>query len=196
MLCDYGLAQKIGGDEWFEWRSDCLHSLPGPSWGGVADRKRVQQKLERLAPGTCPGLCAGLHGARLAKPLSLYDQACAMEREWLAWEEKLDAREERGVGVPDEDWEAHDAYRPWIMPIDWRDDIKKRIDERRSFYKSWRPALQVMQQKGNQKPGYLKEDRRPNVRANRAGTRGFRAPEVLLKCPDQTVGASFPRSEG
>ncbi|TNY24011.1 kinase-like domain-containing protein [Rhodotorula diobovata] len=108
VLCDYGLAQKIGGDEWFEWRSDCLHSLPGPSWGGVADRKRVQQKLERLAPGT-------------------------------------------------------------------------------SFYKSWRPALQVMQQKGNQKPGYLKEDRRPNVRANRAGTRGFRAPEVLLKCPDQTV---------
>jgi cell division control protein 7 len=29
---------------------------------------------------------------------------------------------------------------------------------------------------------------RPAARANRAGTRGFRAPEVLLKCPDQTVG--------
>ncbi|KPV76815.1 uncharacterized protein RHOBADRAFT_34257 [Rhodotorula graminis WP1] len=112
ILCDYGLAQKIGGDEWFEWKSDCLHSLPGPSWGGVADRKRVQNKLERLVPGTCPGL---------------------------------------------------------------------------SFYKSWRPALQVMQLKGKQRPGYLKEDRRPSVRANRAGTRGFRAPEVLLKCPDQTV---------
>ena len=35
--------------------------------------------------------------------------------------------------------------------------------------------------------GYLKDDPRPSVRANRAGTRGFRAPEVLLKCPDQTV---------
>jgi len=33
----------------------------------------------------------------------------------------------------------------------------------------------------------------PGVRANRAGTRGFRAPEVLLKCPDQTVGACEPR---
>ncbi|GAA5846611.1 hypothetical protein JCM9279_006762 [Rhodotorula babjevae] len=187
ILCDYGLAQKIGGDEWFEWKSDCLHSLPGPSWGGVADRKRVQSKLERLAPGTCPGLCAGLHGARLAKPLSLYDQALAMEREWKAWEDKLDARQARGVDVTDEEWDAHDAYRPWIMPVDWRDDIKKRIDERRSFYKSWRPALQVMQLKAKQRPGYLKEDRRPSVRANRAGTRGFRAPEVLLKCPDQTV---------
>ncbi|GAA5932123.1 hypothetical protein JCM3775_004245 [Rhodotorula graminis] len=187
ILCDYGLAQKIGGDEWFEWKSDCLHSLPGPSWGGVADRKRVQNKLERLVPGTCPGLCAGLHGARLAKPLSLYDQAIAMEREWKAWEDKLDARQARGIDVPDEDWDAHDAYRPWIMPVDWRDDIKKRIEERRSFYKSWRPALQVMQLKGKQRPGYLKEDRRPSVRANRAGTRGFRAPEVLLKCPDQTV---------
>lgn len=30
---------------------------------------------------------------------------------------------------------------------------------------------------------------RPVLKANRAGTRGFRAPEVLFKCPDQTVGA-------
>ncbi|GHJ89804.1 hypothetical protein NliqN6_6206 [Naganishia liquefaciens] len=35
--------------------------------------------------------------------------------------------------------------------------------------------------------GVRKEDPRPSARANRAGTRGFRAPEVLLKCPDQTV---------
>ncbi|KAH3671514.1 hypothetical protein OGAPHI_000217 [Ogataea philodendri] len=35
--------------------------------------------------------------------------------------------------------------------------------------------------------GYLKDDRRPGRRANRAGTRGFRAPEVLLKCANQTV---------
>ena len=30
---------------------------------------------------------------------------------------------------------------------------------------------------------------RPHSKANRAGTRGFRAPEVLLKCGDQTGGA-------
>ncbi|VDB89994.1 unnamed protein product [Peniophora sp. CBMAI 1063] len=34
--------------------------------------------------------------------------------------------------------------------------------------------------------GYLEKDPRPHSRANRAGTRGFRAPEVLLKCGDQT----------
>ncbi|PKI84219.1 non-specific serine/threonine protein kinase [Malassezia vespertilionis] len=34
--------------------------------------------------------------------------------------------------------------------------------------------------------GYLRNDPRPGVRANRAGTRGFRAPEVLFKCTDQT----------
>ncbi|KAH8819714.1 kinase-like domain-containing protein [Xylogone sp. PMI_703] len=33
--------------------------------------------------------------------------------------------------------------------------------------------------------GYPKNDSRPSRRANRAGTRGFRAPEVLLKCTDQ-----------
>lgn len=33
--------------------------------------------------------------------------------------------------------------------------------------------------------GYPKNDSRPSKRANRAGTRGFRAPEVLLKCTAQ-----------
>ena len=34
--------------------------------------------------------------------------------------------------------------------------------------------------------GYPKNDTRPSRRANRAGTRGFRAPEVLFKCTNQT----------
>ncbi|KAF2457531.1 kinase-like domain-containing protein [Lineolata rhizophorae] len=36
-------------------------------------------------------------------------------------------------------------------------------------------------------PSYPKTDNRPGRRANRAGTRGFRAPEVLLKCTAQTT---------
>ncbi|PKS12325.1 hypothetical protein jhhlp_001625 [Lomentospora prolificans] len=35
--------------------------------------------------------------------------------------------------------------------------------------------------------GYPKADTRPSRRANRAGTRGFRAPEVLFKCTEQTT---------
>lgn len=35
--------------------------------------------------------------------------------------------------------------------------------------------------------GYPKNDIRPSRRANRAGTRGFRAPEVLFKCTEQTT---------
>lgn len=35
--------------------------------------------------------------------------------------------------------------------------------------------------------GCPKNDQRPSRRANRAGTRGFRAPEVLLKCTSQTT---------
>ena len=35
--------------------------------------------------------------------------------------------------------------------------------------------------------GYPKNDSRSSRRANRAGTRGFRAPEVLLKCTSQTT---------
>ncbi|KAJ2093352.1 Cell division control protein 7 [Coemansia sp. RSA 1813] len=40
-------------------------------------------------------------------------------------------------------------------------------------------------QKG--RPGVPRKDTRPGLRANRAGTRGFRAPEVLLKVPQQAV---------
>ncbi|KAJ7275203.1 kinase-like domain-containing protein [Mycena haematopus] len=36
------------------------------------------------------------------------------------------------------------------------------------------------------KVGYLANDNRPPSKANRAGTRGFRAPEVLFKCSEQT----------
>jgi len=35
--------------------------------------------------------------------------------------------------------------------------------------------------------GYPKNDSRPSRRANRAGTRGFRAPEVLFKCTEQST---------
>ncbi|KAL1633361.1 Cell division control protein 7 [Neofusicoccum ribis] len=37
----------------------------------------------------------------------------------------------------------------------------------------------------NHAPSFPKNDSRPSRRANRAGTRGFRAPEVLLKCTAQ-----------
>ncbi|CRG83277.1 cell division control protein 7 [Talaromyces islandicus] len=40
---------------------------------------------------------------------------------------------------------------------------------------------------GQQPNGYPKNDSRPSRRANRAGTRGFRAPEVLFKCTSQTT---------
>ncbi|KAI0775876.1 kinase-like protein [Trametes elegans] len=36
------------------------------------------------------------------------------------------------------------------------------------------------------KVGYPEKDTRPHSKANRAGTRGFRAPEVLFKCGEQT----------
>lgn len=43
---------------------------------------------------------------------------------------------------------------------------------------------------GEGRVGFQAGDTRPSVKANRAGTRGFRAPEVLMKCVDQTVGES------
>ena len=41
--------------------------------------------------------------------------------------------------------------------------------------------------KGGPLGGYPRHDTRPAKRANRAGTRGFRAPEVLFKCTSQST---------
>lgn len=100
--------------------------------------------------------------------------------------------------------------KPWIMPKNYKADLKMKHAEKKGWYKSWRPSSMVgLVNSKQERVGYLKEDRRlvssfpyflsfcidnffitcrSSVRANRAGTRGFRAPEVLLKCPDQTVG--------
>lgn len=49
-------------------------------------------------------------------------------------------------------------------------------------------AVQVLQMQPDLlSRGYPKSDTRQSRRANRAGTRGFRAPEVLLKCTCQTT---------
>ncbi|KAI0089224.1 kinase-like domain-containing protein [Irpex rosettiformis] len=55
------------------------------------------------------------------------------------------------------------------------DEIKKA--QREARYKSSMPSDKV---------GYPEHDKRPPSKANRAGTRGFRAPEVLLKCGSQS----------
>jgi len=58
-------------------------------------------------------------------------------------------------------------------------------DDRR--YKIAHSIYAQNQQAGHQTSSYPKNDTRNSRRANRAGTRGFRAPEVLLKCTQQTA---------
>ncbi|KAF8607800.1 kinase-like protein [Ceratobasidium sp. AG-I] len=48
-------------------------------------------------------------------------------------------------------------------------------------------AVRKRSEGGSANVGYKTDDLRPRVKANRAGTRGFRAPEVLFKCEAQTV---------
>ncbi|KAG5417661.1 CDC7 [Candida metapsilosis] len=49
------------------------------------------------------------------------------------------------------------------------------------------PASKSLSKRMYVKGAYPKSDNRPPRRANRAGTRGFRAPEVLFKCTNQTT---------
>ncbi|EJU06597.1 kinase-like protein [Dacryopinax primogenitus] len=70
----------------------------------------------------------------------------------------------------------------------WQDTSGQRSDKLAKAKQQYLNAPKRIAQ-GPEKVGYPTQDERPSVRANRAGTRGFRAPEVLLKCPDQTLSA-------
>lgn len=134
VLCDYGLAEKIGGNEWCEWKAECCHSLPAPSWGGLAGRATSASHLSRLSRGQSPGFAAGLHGCYLPAPVSLLEQAMQQEKEW---EEIF------------EDWEAQSPQercsipellvkKPWLVRGAAKDELKARFREQQTFYKSWR----------------------------------------------------------
>jgi cell division control protein 7 len=68
---------------------------------------------------------------------------------------------------------------------DWHQCSCHLPDEDRRYRVSHSVFAQT-QQSGHTTASYPKNDNRSSRRANRAGTRGFRAPEVLLKCTQQT----------
>lgn len=74
------------------------------------------------------------------------------------------------------DWHACNCSYP-------SDERTQRV--RHSLYNSVRMQYRESGQ-AQPAPTYPKDDTRHSRRANRAGTRGFRAPEVLLKCTAQT----------
>ncbi len=176
-LCDFGLAQRLNPSE---WHSRCLHALP------------VLYKAK-----TDPG--AGMHGTRLSRPKDLYTQTEEAYYEFFdSWMPEHDAlAEQNGTKTVQED---RKIFGPWIPGVGYvkiedyhgvinrRDvrELKERI-KKEDWVSRWHP---VWKQPSTAKIGHMKTelDRRPQIRANRAGTRGFRAPEVVLKCPDQTMG--------
>ena len=61
-------------------------------------------------------------------------------------------------------------------------------DAQRTMIKTAQREARLKSNMPAERVGYPENDRRPVSKANRAGTRGFRAPEVLLKCQAQTGG--------
>ncbi|KAH9927080.1 kinase-like protein [Epithele typhae] len=64
--------------------------------------------------------------------------------------------------------------------------LKPRVDLNVDRIKKMQRDARLKSASPSDKIGYPAKDARPRSKANRAGTRGFRAPEVLLKCGDQT----------
>lgn len=64
---------------------------------------------------------------------------------------------------------------------------KERYDSKRCCVCAWKEGFNIRLDQVKKKGGYKKEDNGHQRRAPRAGTRGFRAPEVLFKCQTQTT---------
>lgn len=170
-LCDFGLAQRLSPTE---WHAKCLHTYP-QLWkpAAAADGDRVFSPDEYRA-------CT--HGAKIDPeigPIDVLAQNDATRREFaeLGYDEKDVESGPAGLnGRP---------LRPWIPSPRERKILTER-HEKDPFSERWEPVTKLTPGRaiGVMKPDL---DKRPIIRANRAGTRGFRAPEVLLKCPDQTM---------
>lgn len=91
-----------------------------------------------------------------------------------------DVKKKRGVLV---DFGLAEREGTDWQPCLCRVDKNKRKEQWLNSY----GAQQLQAQDDSHRPGYPKHDNRPSRRANRAGTRGFRAPEVLFKCTSQTT---------
>lgn len=166
-VCDFGLAQRLSPGD---WHGHCLHTMP-QLWKG-ADRE------------------GAIHGQRIKSPVDTMTQ---IQIAWTEYAHKYGYDELSEIPPPEDDPELvlpRDINGHILTP--WRPSAQESMMLEHRIYKEefedrWQP---VMRLPAGQRVGYQKPemDKRPSIRANRAGTRGFRAPEVVLKCPDQTMG--------
>lgn len=155
VLCDFGLAQDIGEDEWYEWTGECLHSLCSKSTGGLAGRAAARAILA-ARPDCPPGIWAGLHGARLTRPLSLYTQSQQMITDWEPIHAELRAQGPAGK-------EEITRRAPWTAPPADIVEVYNQHLLSRDWYKNWNPAsIGTSSTTGGkgERVGYLIEDRR------------------------------------
>lgn len=123
------------------------------------------------------------HGKLLPRPKGVWQQVQDWHNKWL--------------GLSDEEKASMNAKTPWLPMFDYEEgELIDKDEAAADFYNAWEP-VNLDRPKKASRVGYLKpeQEKRPQIRANRAGTRGFRAPEVLLKCPDQTVCKHMPFSD-
>lgn len=188
VLCDFGLAERFRPND---WHGKCLHSLPEPKMNDF-------------------------HGKLLSRPKPTHEQKMEQWRRWKARVHKCKTNFVQRLGRPlkhdNEFSESHDFMTLYAkIPFDHEpdeDDLTNAPSD--EWYEAWKPnhktgglwgggfGKRKLQQslgsahdhtyhgQGCERVGFKKDDTRPGAKANRAGTRGFRAPEVLLKCPDQT----------
>lgn len=189
VLCDFGLAEQFQCND---WHGKCLHSLPEP-------------KLNDF------------HGKLLTRPKSTHEQKLEQWKRWKIKMQKCKSnfihRLGRPIESPSEFAESPEfqnlySKRPFDQEPDEDQLTNPQSDE---WYQAWKPNLKIGGLWGGaigkrrplqtsnlsdsatlshvtERVGFKRDDARPGAKANRAGTRGFRAPEVLLKCPDQTGG--------
>jgi len=188
VLCDFGLAEKFEAND---WHGKCLHSLPEP-------------KLDNF------------HGKLMEQPKPTYDQMQEQWRRWRAKLARYRASFIQQLGRPLGDiseltetagWQELFKRRPFDAEPD---EAEMAYEASFEWYEAWRPvtksgglwgggygrrkSLAAAHSShpnnhldlGFDRVGFKRDDPRPSAKANRAGTRGFRAPEVLFKCPDQT----------
>ncbi|PLW06558.1 hypothetical protein PCASD_16109 [Puccinia coronata f. sp. avenae] len=197
VLCDFGLAEKF---EAREWHGKCLHSLPEPKMdnfhGKLMDHPKptldqMQEQWRRWRAKLARYRASFVQ--QLGRPLEDISELT----ETPAWRDLFMRRP--FDTEPDDDAEV--TYEP---PYEWYEawrPVSKIGGLWGGGYGRRKPTAAAAAAAASSsttttnidsvnstldRVGFKRDDPRPSAKANRAGTRGFRAPEVLFKCPDQT----------
>lgn len=174
VLCDFGLAERVGSSGLSNWTGMCLHSMPGPALGGARGKTRLTNWVKRCAgrpesraSQIGPGLLSGLHGSRLKRPISTWVQYWTQHEDYSALRDVMITKERQARAAHDDarvqriQQQRNELrkFAPYRAAEDEKQAMRDLEEDLQDFYDKWDPYEEPHTHTRHNRVGYLKEEK-------------------------------------